>query len=42
MIILTCNVGSTSLKFKLFDMPEDVLLSEGKAQHLQSHHALIQ
>ena len=41
MIILTCNVGSTSLKFKLFDMPEGVLLSEGKAERVGSEDDAI-
>ena len=28
MLILVCNVGSTSLKYKLFDMPAAEVLAE--------------
>lgn len=41
MKILVCNVGSTSLKFKLYDMPACTVLSQGTPlispviQHLQ-------
>jgi acetate kinase len=36
MKILNCNVGSTSLKFKLYDMPQGELLSEGKVERVGS------
>jgi acetate kinase len=36
MIVLVCNVGSTSLKFKLFDMPGSVVLSQGKIERIGS------
>lgn len=36
MKVLVCNAGSTSLKFKLFDMPGDVVLAEGKVERVGS------
>ena len=36
MKILVCNAGSTSLKFKLFDMPGDRLLSSGNIERVGS------
>lgn len=36
MKILTCNVGSTSLKFKLYDMPAGTLLADGKIERVGS------
>ena len=36
MKILVCNVGSTSLKFKLYDMPACTVLSQGKAERVGS------
>ena len=36
MIILVCNAGSTSLKFKLYDMPSPVVLAEGKVERVGS------
>lgn len=36
MKILVCNVGSTSLKFKMFDMPSEILLSEAKIERVGS------
>ena len=36
MYILVCNVGSTSLKYKLYDMPECILLSQGKVERVGS------
>lgn len=36
MKILTCNVGSTSLKFKLYDMPKGQLLADGKVERVGS------
>lgn len=34
--VLVCNAGSTSLKFKLFDMPGDHLLADGKVERVGS------
>jgi len=34
MIILICNVGSTSLKFKLYQMPEEIKLATGKVERV--------
>ena len=34
MYILICNAGSTSLKFKLFDMPEEKVLAEAKVERV--------
>lgn len=36
MKILVCNAGSTSLKFKLYDMPAAVLLSTGRVERVGS------
>ncbi len=41
MIILVCNVGSTSLKFKLYDMPEARLLAVSGAERVGSDHDAI-
>ncbi len=40
MIVLVCNVGSTSLKFKLFDMPSPVILCEGKVERVGRQDAI--
>ena len=40
MKILTCNVGSTSLKFKLYDMPEKKMLAEGKIERVGGDDAI--
>ena len=34
MYILVCNAGSTSLKFKLFDMPDEKVLAEAKVERI--------
>ena len=34
MKILVCNAGSTSLKYKLFSMPEEIIISEGKIERV--------
>ncbi len=34
MILLVCNAGSTSLKFKLFDMPAETVLAEAKIERI--------
>jgi len=36
MLVLLCNVGSTSLKYKLYDMPEEKLLVEAKIERVRS------
>jgi acetate kinase len=36
MKVLVCNVGSTSLKFKLFDMPAESLIVEAKIERVGS------
>ena len=41
MKILICNVGSTSLKFKLFDMPESDVLAEAKIERVRSKNDAI-
>ena len=39
MKILVFNCGSSSIKFKLFDMPEESLLAEGLVQRVGSNNA---
>ena len=39
MKILICNAGSTSLKFKLWEMPELLLLADGKVERVGSKDA---
>ncbi len=34
MLVLVCNVGSTSLKFKLYDMPAETVLASGRAERV--------
>ncbi|MCL2320012.1 MAG: acetate kinase, partial [Treponema sp.] len=41
MKILACNAGSTSLKFKLFNMPGDNLLAEGRIERVGSRDDAI-
>lgn len=41
MKILICNAGSTSLKFKLWDMPERAVLAEGKVERVGSDSAIF-
>jgi acetate kinase len=36
MVILVSNAGSTSLKFKLFDMPAETVLCEGRVERVGS------
>jgi acetate kinase len=36
MLILICNAGSTSLKFKLFDMPAETALCEARVERVGS------
>lgn len=41
MKILICNAGSTSLKFKLWEMPELKVLSDGKVERVGSDNAIF-
>ena len=41
MKILICNAGSTSLKFKLWDMPALAVLAEGKVERVGSSDAIF-
>ena len=41
MLVLICNVGSTSLKYKLFDMPSERVLAEAKTDRVGSRHASV-
>ena len=41
MLILICNVGSTSLKYKLFDMPSAEVLAEGKTERVGRSDAIF-
>ena len=41
MKILICNAGSTSLKFKLWEMPELAALAEGKVERVGSDSAIF-
>lgn len=42
MKILICNVGSTSLKFKLWEMPGHVGLAQGRVERVGSERAIFQ
>ena len=41
MKILICNAGSTSLKFKLWEMPGQAVLAEGKVERVGSDSAIF-
>ena len=41
MKILVCNAGSTSLKFKLWEMPERTVLAEGRVERVGSDRAIF-
>ena len=41
MRVLVCNAGSTSLKFKLFNMPEEEVLAEGKVERVGTDTAIF-
>ena len=41
MIILICNAGSTSLKFKLWRMPELEVLAEGRCERVGAENAIF-
>jgi len=40
MNILVCNAGSTSLKFKLFEFPEKIVLATGKVERVGGDDAI--
>lgn len=42
MKILICNVGSTSLKFKLWEMPQHDVSAEGRVERVGSDNAIFQ
>lgn len=42
MKILICNAGSTSLKFKLWDMPDHIELAQGRIERVGSDRAVFQ
>ena len=39
MKVLVCNAGSTSLKFKLFNMPQEQVLAESRVERVGSRYA---
>ena len=41
MLILVCNVGSTSLKYKLFNMPDETILVEAKTERVGRTDAIF-
>ena len=41
MLILVCNVGSTSLKYKLFNMPDETILVEAKTERVGREDAIF-
>lgn len=41
MKILICNAGSTSLKFKLWEMPDFTVLAEGRVERVGSENAIF-
>ena len=41
MLILVCNAGSTSLKYKLFSMPEETVLAEGRMERIGRTDAIF-
>ncbi|KJF39276.1 hypothetical protein TQ39_13230 [Ruthenibacterium lactatiformans] len=41
MNVLVCNVGSTSLKFKLYDMPDCVVTAQGAVERVGSDHDAV-
>ena len=41
MLILVCNVGSTSLKYKLFNMPSTDILVEAKTERVGREDAIF-
>ncbi len=41
MKYLVCNAGSTSLKFKLFEMPEGAVLAKGRVERVRSLDSAI-
>lgn len=41
MKILTINCGSTSIKFKLYDMPEEIVLAAGRIENIGLSNSLL-
>jgi len=41
MKILTINCGSTSIKFKLFEMPEEIILASGRIENIGQGNSLL-
>lgn len=41
MLILVCNVGSTSLKYKLFNMPDPTIMVEAKIERVGSRDSAV-
>ena len=41
MKILICNAGSTSLKFKLWEMPALTVLAEGRCERVGAENAIF-
>ena len=41
MRVLVCNAGSTSLKFKLFNMPAEEVLADGKVERVGTDTAIF-
>ncbi len=41
MLILICNAGSTSLKFKLWEMPAQQVLAEGRCERVGAENAIF-
>ena len=41
MKILTINSGSTSIKFKLFEMPDESVLAEGDIKNIGLKDSLV-
>lgn len=41
MLILVCNAGSTSLKYKLFNMPDETILAEGREERIGRDDAIF-
>lgn len=41
MKVLICNAGSTSLKFKLWQMPQYLCMAEGRVERVGSEHAIF-
>jgi acetate kinase len=42
MKVLICNIGSTSLKYQLFSMPEETVLAKGRMERVGSQRSPLQ